>query len=190
MRLHLLAHAGTDAARAARFPDDEPLDAGGRRTAAALAGRLPDPDRLWCAPSTRCRETLALVLPDRTADAEAPSGPASGAWAGRSPADLAAEDPAALRAWMTDPGAAPPGGESVSALLTRVAAWMDGLDAGEREVGLAVVDPPVVRAAVAHVLGAGPAGAWRVDVAPLDLCTLTGRGGRWNLRALGPQPAP
>ncbi|MHC1561074.1 histidine phosphatase family protein [Actinomycetospora sp. C-140] len=189
MRLHLLAHAGTAAARAARFPDDEPLDPGGQRSAAALAGRLPDPDRLWCAASARCRETLALVLPGRPPDGEAPAGPAAGSWTGRSPADLAAEDPAALQAWITDPDAAPPGGESLGSLLARVGAWMDGLEAGEREVGLAVVDPPVLRAAVAHALGAGPAGARRVDVAPLDRCELTGRSGRWNLRALG-QPAP
>ena len=189
MRLHLLAHASTAAARAARFGDDEPLDTGGRRTAAALAGRLPGPDRVWCAPSARCRETLALALPDRAPDGDAPAGPAAGAWTGRSPADLAAEDPAALQAWMTDPDAAPPGGESLTSLVARVSAWMDALGTGEREVGLAVVDPPVVRAAVARALGAGPAGAWRVDVAPLARCELTGRAGRWNLRGLA-QPGP
>ena len=68
----------------------------------------------------------------------------------------------------------------------RIAAWMDAIPGEERAVGLAVVDPPIVRAAVAHALGAGPAGAWRVDVAPLTLSVLTGHGGRWNLRSLGP----
>jgi broad specificity phosphatase PhoE len=186
VRLHLLAHAATAAARAARFPDDEPLDAGGRRAATELAGRLGSPDVLRCAPSTRCRETVALVLPGRAPDGDAPAGPASGAWAGRSPADLAAEDPAALQAWLTDPDAAPPGGESLADLVARVAGWMDGLGSREdRSLVLAVVDPPVVRAAVAHALGAGPAGAWRVDVAPLTLAVLTGGDGRWNLRSLG-----
>lgn len=186
MRLHLLAHAATEAARAARFPTDEPLDAGGLRTATELAGRLRAPDLLWCAPSARCRETAALALPGREPDGDAPAGPDPGAWAGRSPVDLAAEDPTALQAWLTDPDAGPPGGESLRALVDRVAAWMDGLPGEERTVGLSVVDPQVVRAAVAHALGAGPAGAWRVDVAPLTLAVLTGRGGRWNLRALGP----
>ena len=185
MRLHLLAHAATEASRAARFPLDEALDTGGRRTAGELAGRLREPDLLWCAPSARCRETTALALPGREPDGDAPTGPDPGAWAGRSPADLAAEDPAALQAWMTDAEAGPPGGESLRALVDRVAGWMDDLPGEERSVGLAVVDPPVVRAAVAHALGAGPVGAWRVDVAPLTVAVLTGRGGRWNLRSLG-----
>ena len=86
---------------------------------------------------------------------------------------------------MTDAEAGPPGGESLRALVDRVAGWMDALPGEERSIGLAVVDPPVVRAAVAHALGAGPAGAWRVDVAPLTLAVLTGRGGRSNLRSLG-----
>ena len=185
MRLHLLAHAATEASRAARFPRDEALDAGGRRTAGELVGRLREPDLLWCAPSARCRETTALALPGREPDGDAPTGPDPGVWAGRSPADLAAEDPAALQAWMTDAEAGPPGGESLRALVDRVAGWMDGLPGEDRSVGMAVVDPPVVRAAVAHALGAGPAGAWRVDVAPLTLAVLTGHGGRWNLRSLG-----
>ncbi|MDD7942286.1 histidine phosphatase family protein [Actinomycetospora lutea] len=182
MRLHLLAHAATAATRAARFPDDESLDAGGRRTASEL--EVTTPEHLWCAPPARCRETAALVLPEQPIEGDAPAGPDPGAWAGRSPADLAAEDPAALQAWMTDPAATPPGGESLASLVARVGGWMDGLPGEDRTVGLAVVDPPVVRAAIAHALSAGPAVAWRVDVAPLTLAVLTGRGGRWNLRSL------
>ena len=132
MRLHLLAHAATEASRAARFPLDEALDTGGRRTAGELAGRLREPDLLWCAPSARCRETTALALPGREPDGDAPTGPDPGAWAGRSPADLAAEDPAALQAWMTDAEAGPPGGESLRALVDRVAGWMDDLPGEER----------------------------------------------------------
>jgi broad specificity phosphatase PhoE len=186
VRLHLLAHGATAASRRATFPADEPLDAAGRRAAGALTGRLDDPDTLWCAPSRRCRETAAMVLPGRDPDGDAPAGPDPGRWAGRSPAELAAADPGGLQAWLTDPEAAPPGGERLSAVLDRVAAWMDGLagEVDERDIALAVVDPPVVRAAVAHALATGPAGAWRVDVAPLTLCVLTGRGGRWNLRSL------
>jgi broad specificity phosphatase PhoE len=188
VRLHLLAHAATEASRTARFPTDEPLDAGGRRTATELAGRLREPDLLWCASSARCRETTALMLPGREPDGDAPPGPDPGAWAGRSPVDLATEDPAGLQAWIADPEAEPPGGESLTALVARVGAWMDGLPGEERAVAVAVVDPPVVRAAISHALGAGPGGAWRVDVAPLTLAVLTGHGGRWNLRALGPAP--
>lgn len=186
MRLHLLAHAATAAARAARFPLDEPLDAGGRRAAAAVGPAAPE--HLWCAPSARCRETASLALPGRPIDGDAPAGPDPGAWAGRSPTDLVAEDPARLHAWTTDPDAAPPDGESLAALVARVGTWMDALPREDRTVGLAVVDPPVVRAAVAHALAAGPAAAWRVDVAPLTLAVLTGGAGRWNLRSLADSP--
>lgn len=182
MRLQLLAHAATAASRAARFPRDEPLDGGGRRAASTLD--LPTPEHRWCAPTARCRETLTLALPDQPVDGDAPLGPDPGDWAGRSPADLAVDDPAGLQAWMTDPDAAPPGGESIAALVTRVGTWMDAQPRDDRAVGLAVVDPPVVRAAIAHALGAGPAAAWRVDVAPLTLAVLTGGAGRWNLRSL------
>jgi hypothetical protein len=48
---------------------------------------------------------------------------------------------------------------------------------------LAVVEPDVVRAAVVCALAA-PAGVlWRVDVPPLTVTELSGRSGRWNLRA-------
>ncbi|PVZ13285.1 histidine phosphatase family protein [Actinomycetospora cinnamomea] len=182
MRLHLLAHAATTASRHARFPADEPLDDGGRRAASALAGVLAPPELLWCGPTRRCRETAELALPGRPVDGDAPAEPDPGAWVGRAPDDLAVEDPATLQAWLTDPDAAPPRGESLGALLGRVGAWMDALPRTDRAVVLAVVDPPVVRAAVAHALGAGPPGAWRVDVAPLSRCVLTGGDGRWNLR--------
>ena len=199
----LLGHAATAGSRRAAFPADEPLDAGGRRTAAELAGRLRTPDTVWCGPSPACRATGVLALPDATVPVDdpaehdpVPAGPDPGAWRGRTPEDLLATEPAELAAWLTESRAAPRGGESTAAFAARVGRWMDALsvpDGGAdrrrgpvRRTMLAVVDPPVVRAAVAHALGAGPEALRRIDAGPLWLAELTAHGGRWNLRSLAP----
>ncbi|WP_374774939.1 histidine phosphatase family protein [Streptomyces sp. NBC_01310] len=102
----------------------------------------------------------------------------TGEWAGRTLDEVAAEDPAAVHAWLTDPGYAPPGGESVGALIARVGAELAGLAAGTHR---AVVEQAVVRAAVVHALDLPAAAFWRLDVRPESVTTLTGRAGRWNL---------
>ncbi|MFF3860644.1 histidine phosphatase family protein [Streptomyces sp. NPDC002209] len=111
-------------------------------------------------------------------------GPDTGQWAGRTLDEVAAEDPAAVRRWLTDPDYAPPGGESVTALIARVGAALAALPAGTHR---AVVDQAVVRAAVVSALELPAAAFWRLDVRPDTVTSLTGRLGRWNLQ-LG-QPA-
>ncbi|MGW0392527.1 histidine phosphatase family protein [Streptomyces sp. NPDC003042] len=107
------------------------------------------------------------------------AGPAMGEWAGRTLDEVAAEDPGAVRRWLTDPGYAPPGGgESVAALIARTGAHLAGLAPGPHH---ALVAQAVVRAAVVAALEL-PAGAfWRLDVRPETVTTLSGRAGRWNL---------
>ncbi|WP_404958456.1 histidine phosphatase family protein [Streptomyces sp. 147326] len=102
----------------------------------------------------------------------------TGEWAGRTLDEVAAEAPAALRAWMTEPGYAPPGGESVDALIARVGAELAGLTAGTHRM---TVEQAVVRAAVVYALELPAAAFWRLDVRPESVTTLTGRAGRWNL---------
>ncbi|WP_327284484.1 MULTISPECIES: histidine phosphatase family protein [unclassified Streptomyces] len=106
-------------------------------------------------------------------------GPDTGDWAGRTLDEISAEDPAAVHRWLTDPDYAPPGGESVTALIARVGAALAGLAAGTHR---AVVDQAVVRAAVVHALELPAAAFWRLDVRPDTVTTLTGRLGRWNLQ--------
>jgi hypothetical protein len=48
-----------------------------------------------------------------------------GRWCGQTFDDVQREEPAAVDAWLADPDAVPHGGESVRALLTRVATWLD-----------------------------------------------------------------
>ncbi|MEU3503175.1 histidine phosphatase family protein, partial [Streptomyces hundungensis] len=81
-----------------------------------------------------------------------------------------------------DPAAAPHGGEPVRALCARATAWL----AAATENGgrtLAVVEPEIVRALVLRALDAPESAFWRIDVPPLTATELTGRSGRWNLRA-------
>ncbi|MET9963091.1 histidine phosphatase family protein [Streptomyces sp. NPDC006326] len=105
-------------------------------------------------------------------------GPDTGAWAGRPLDEVAAQDPAAVRLWLTDPAYAPPGGESLDALIARVGAELAGLPGGTHRVP---VEQAVVRAAAVYALELPPAAFWRLDVRPDTVTTLTGRAGRWNL---------
>ncbi|GAA4220311.1 broad specificity phosphatase PhoE [Streptosporangium album] len=175
-RLTLICHASTSATVRAAFPGDEPLDGRGLRQAGRLAGRFGR-GRAVCAPESRCAQTAAALGlradPDPLlADCD------YGRWSGRTPAEVEAAEPAALTAWLTDPAAAPHGGEPITGLLGRVAGWLSGRPPGRT---VAITHPPVIRAAIVHTLGAPALAFWRVDVAPLARVTLTGRGGRWRL---------
>jgi broad specificity phosphatase PhoE len=64
-RLVLIRHATTDAVRRAAFPVDEPLDAGGRDAAEALAGRAGRGEAL-CSAALRARATAEALALDAT----------------------------------------------------------------------------------------------------------------------------
>ncbi|MFF4365406.1 histidine phosphatase family protein [Streptomyces sp. NPDC001594] len=114
------------------------------------------------------------------------AGPDMGAWAGRTLDEVAAEDPEAVRRWLTDPDFAPPGGgESVAALITRTGEHLAGLEPGRHH---AVAVQAVVRAAVVSALELPAAAFWRLDVRPGTVTVLSGRAGRWNL-LVGQDPA-
>jgi len=174
-RVMLVSPAGGAGLREARFGSDEVPDVS---ALSGSAGWLPQVEQCWRGPSRRCAATAdALRLTSRTeqrlADLDV------GRWHGRTLDEVAAEEPAAVGAWLRDPGGAPHGGESVTALVRRVGEWLDGLADGRV---VAVADPAVVRAALVHALGVPAEAFWRLDVAPLTVTELSGRLGRWNLR--------
>ena len=189
IRLTLVCHASTPALRAAVVADDEPLDAAGRAAALAAMRELETVEQCYSAPERRTRETAAALglqatVEDRLRDCD------YGRWRGSSLAALQANEPEAVGAWLTDPAAAPHGGESLLELLARVGGWLDGLRAGpmpSRRI-IAVTHPAVVRAAAVHALAAAPVVFWRIDAGPLTRLRLSGHAGRWNLRALQPPP--
>ncbi|SDC13852.1 histidine phosphatase family protein [Actinokineospora iranica] len=185
-RLILVCHGATAATRAAAFPADEPLER--NAVAAATAGPpLGQVDEALCAPALRCAQTAAalglLAKPDeglRDAD--------FGRWRGHALDELAVAEPDELTRWLTDPRAAPHGGESVVDLVARVGRWLDDRPT-ESPRTVAVTHPAVVKAALIHALGADPSAFWRIDVAPLSRTILRGGPGRWTLRWIVPGTA-
>lgn len=178
-RITLVSHSSTSATNAAGFAADEPLDERGRRWAADARGCLPRATRVLVATATACRETAqALGLPGPEVD----PGLADwdlGRWRGRTLDDVAVAEPEQVRAWLAEPDRAPHGGETLTALLGRVRAWLDAAPDGDRTV--AITHPAVVRAAVVAVLDAPAAAFWRIDVGPLTATRLSGRPGNWRL---------
>jgi len=176
-RLLLVRHASTAAVRAAAFGADEPLDAAGLEGAARLAARLPRGDVL-ISPARRAAETAAGLDVSRVEPALAECD--FGTWAGRPLAEIASTQPEAVHAWMTDPDSAPHGGESLTALLARVATWMED-EATLDGTAIAITHGGVVKAAVATALDAPPSAFWRIDVSPLSITELHAHDGRWTV---------
>lgn len=196
VRVMLISPALNAALREARFDGDTPLDAAGARRAADAATAVPAADRLLHGPSGRCAGT-AEALGLRAGPEPAVRGWDMGRWSGRRLAAVSAAEPEAVSAWLTDPSAAPHGGESLLELCARTGRWLETLASaggGPDEKGhrvLGVVEPAVVRAVIVAALGLPTEAFWRLDVAPLTLTALSGRSGRWNLRCGQPlSPAP
>jgi broad specificity phosphatase PhoE len=175
-RLVLVCHGATSATRRAAFPADEPLE---------HPDPVPDPPRadvVLCAPVTRCLQTAAALGLAPTPD-DGLRDCDYGTWRGRTLDDVTMSDPAAVHAWLTDPVAAPHGGESTQDLLTRVGAWLDALPRDHHRI-VAITTPAVIKAAVVHAILATPASFWRVDVPPLSRTELSGRPTLWTVRTL------
>lgn len=179
VRVMLVSPAMNAALREARFEGDAPLDESGARRARAAAAGVPDAELCVSGGSERCLRT-AEALGLRPGPEPAPADWDLGRWRGHRLSDVSDSEPEAVAAWLSDPSAAPHGGESLSDLCARVGGWLDGLGEDGGRV-LAVVEPAVVRAAVVHGLGLPATAFWRLDVAPLTLTELGGRLGRWNL---------
>lgn len=162
---------------------DEPLDDLGRRQAQALAehlgAQLGEGDRVIASPLVRARDTataiaevagLAVVVDERWIELS------YGVFEGHPQSSVPAET---WRAWRTDPHFAPPDGESLSAVATRVEAACHELAtaaAGRTVVVVSHVSP--IKAAVAWALGTDSASSWRMhlDTATVTRLTITPNG--------------
>lgn len=113
VQVMLISPALNAALREARFDGDAPLDAAGVRRAGAVAAAVPAADRYLHGPSERCAGT-ADALGLRAGPEPALHGWDLGRWSGRRLAAVSAAEPDGVSAWLTDPSAAPHGGESCS----------------------------------------------------------------------------
>jgi broad specificity phosphatase PhoE len=182
-RLILICHGSTAAVRSSSFPTDEPLDERGRIRTTAMAGRLPTADRWQTAPESRARQTAEMLGFDAAVE-PALRDCDYGTWRGLSFNDVHAREPEAVAAWLDDPSAAPHGGESILALLARVADWLSG-EQRQHDRAIAVTHSAIIRAAIVHAIAAAPQAFWRIDIAPLSFTRLSSVDGRWNLASAG-----
>ncbi|WP_409037398.1 histidine phosphatase family protein [Pseudomonas sp. 2957] len=178
-RLTLICHARTIAQKLARFPTDEPVE-NLAVPSDAFRARLAVTRRLVCAPELRTQQTAAWFGVDAQID-QALRDCDWGRWHGQSIKDLQANENQALQAWLTDPEAAPHGGESVRQLTQRVAKWLDTIVATPGHV-VAVTHPFVMRAALMQVLQGAAFNA--IDIEPLAMIDLRFNG-IWRLRLPG-----
>lgn len=177
VRLTLLSHGMTDAMADGRFPADEPLNAIGRRQVEALDDVAGAAQRRLSGPEQRTLQTAKLLgLQAQTEPKLADL--ACGRWRGEA---LEALPPNELEAWLSQPDAAPHGGESIADLIFRVARWLESLTANPLRT-VAVTHPAVIRAAIVAALDITPASFWRIDVEPASRVVMHFRGARWTLR--------
>jgi broad specificity phosphatase PhoE len=187
MRLDFLCSASTAGLRAGAFPADEPLDAKGRSALARLAGQFEGYDAIFGSPALCAVETAQRLGLQATPE-PALRDCDFGRWATRALAEIEAVEPDALALWLSDPGAAPHGGESFADVATRVGAWMDALAENSGAI-LAITHAAVLRAAIVHALGAPPRSLLHIDVSPLSHVGLSGERGSWRFSGLIPAKA-
>jgi len=182
-RLWLVCHAATSALRSPAFPLDEPPEPTALRELRAAHPQLRNADRCWTGLALRAVQTaealgLSPIVEPLLRECD------YGEWAGRSLDDVHSRDPQGIAAWLSDPEAAPHGGEPIAELLWRVATWLNA----QRHVPgkiLAITHASVIRAAMVHALRAPADSFWRIDVAPLSVMKLSCAGEHWTLACLG-----
>ncbi|MFE2243446.1 histidine phosphatase family protein [Streptomyces virginiae] len=183
VRVSLVAAARSSSLLAERFDDDRPLDgAGWRAVESAAQGLVPlgAAELRYCSPTPRSRatgEALGYAPLAQPALRECDMG----RWRGLTLAEVTAKEPDAVDQWLSDPRAAPHGGESLLAFISRIGGWLDTRPADDGGAIVAVAEPSVVRAALVYALKAPPLTYWNVDVRPLSTMTLTGWSGQWHL---------
>lgn len=178
-RLVLVAHAPTQGMRELVFGDRTDL------VHPELIDELSRRVMTWSSgPEPACVQTAERLGGGAVEVLDELTGPDLGSWRGRTLTDVADAEPDGLGRWMTDPHAAPHGGESLAELIERLGSYCDAREwpAGRN---VAVVAPLVARALVVHALAAPAEVIFRVDLAPLARVGLSRHGATWRLQQLG-----
>ncbi len=152
---------------------DPGLDDVGRAQAAAIATAVPTDARVISSPLRRCRETAAAIGGDVEID-ERLIEIAYGELEGVPVRDVPAET---WRAWRSDSGWAPPGGESHDQLAARVWSLLDEQAAAAADHDIVLVSHvSPIKAALAWALGVGIEVAWRSFVAQASILRIATSG--------------
>jgi broad specificity phosphatase PhoE len=148
---------------------DEPLDDLGSLQAKAAAERVGPVDELVTSPLLRARQTAEAFGMPWTID-ERWIELSYGDYEGTPLADV---PPDAWRRWREDPDFAPPGGESLATLDTRVREACTDLATRAVDRTIAVVSHvSPIKAAVAWALGAGIEMSWRTHLSHASICRI------------------
>jgi broad specificity phosphatase PhoE len=181
LKLLVLRHGETASNRERRFTGwrDVPLTDGGRRQCEAAARALEGTSvaAIYASPLDRTRSSAEILAKPHLLDVRV--DPAFreigfGEWEGLTREEAAARDPEAWQAWRTAPASfAAPGGESLTAVATRVAAGVEALRAAhDGQTVVLVTHAVVTRLIVLAALGLGPDRLWSVDASPAGLSEL------------------
>ncbi|MCE2575883.1 histidine phosphatase family protein [Komagataeibacter sp. FNDCR2] len=176
--LTCLALPAPDCLRRGIFPDGTSPGLG-----ADVPAHLPDADLTLLPIESWPPESPPHGMTGPFHPAPALRAAAMGEWRGRALRDLPAAD---LARWVSDPDFAPPGGESRTELLHRVAVWLAALPPTPPRLS-ALADATVVRAIVVAALGGTARMLSHLDIAPRSRTVLT-RHATWRVAMTGAPP--
>jgi broad specificity phosphatase PhoE len=181
-RFTLISHGATEAQHRASFPFDEPVLQHEIRKITKLNWKTPAAAQVLSAPEQRTQQTsralgLEFTLAEELRDCDC------GRWRGRTMDEVQTTQQAGILTWLSDPSAAPHGGESLESLVARVGKWMEEQRAVKHTI--AVTHPAVIRAAIVCALEIPVHAFWRIDIAPLTLTDLRFNNSVWTLRYSG-----
>jgi broad specificity phosphatase PhoE len=158
-RLLLIRHGQVETSHVGRLigATDVALSAVGHCQAAALAPRIRRwaPDRCFCSPMQRCRQTAEATLPGRAVTIDDDLREIHfGQCENRTFAEVARDTPAVAAGWAAmEPDFGFPGGERIDRFFARVCGVADRLAAQDEPTVLAVAHGGVIRAMLCHFLG-------------------------------------
>jgi ribonuclease H / adenosylcobalamin/alpha-ribazole phosphatase len=177
----LLRHGETALSAEHRFAGrgDIPLTAAGQRQAAAAARRLASRggiEVVVASPLRRAWQTAQAVAAATGAPVQVDENLIEtdfGKWEGMTFAEAAAQWPDEMSAWLADPEASPPGGESFATAARRVLETLDRLLASHRGRTLLLVSHVTpIKTLVCRALLAPPAAMFRIHLNVASLCEI------------------
>jgi alpha-ribazole phosphatase len=180
-RLWLIRHAPVQGLPGIIHHPDAPADTTDNAGLARLRAELPASDRVLCSPARRALDS-ALALGLEPVIEAAFREQDFGAWTGRRHADLAVElGTAYIEFWRSPATNRPPGGESFADQISRVAAGLAVLPAGDV---ILVVHSGTIRAALALALDLPADSALRFVIDPLSLTRIDRLEKSWRIVAV------